>query len=419
MNGSTTRATRREIREQRTKGSGRVYDFTTVIDRHGTGSEKWHLIDESMGKGNDDVLALSVADMEFRPAPQIVDALVDSSRNDIFGYDCVTDDYRDAVVSWMSRHHGFEVDPAWISVSDGVMPAINVALRAFTHPGDRVIIQRPVYYPFTMAAERTGLTILDNELILGDDGRYVMDFDDLERKASDPRCTAIIVCNPHNPVGRVWTPDELRRLGDIAIENGLTILCDEIHADFAHPGHRVTMFSTLGERYARHCLEFTAPTKTFNLAGLLCSNVIIPDPELKRAFDVAAENIGGLTVSHFGLVACRAAYESAEGWLEQLRGVLSSNLAILRDMAGSCDGLRLIEPEGTYLAWLDCRGLGLDADGLRDLMRGTGRVYLDEGVLFGASGSGFERVNLACPTSMMERAASGIRDAALAASVAR
>ncbi|WP_366944459.1 MalY/PatB family protein [uncultured Bifidobacterium sp.] len=396
-----------------------MYDFTTVVDRHGTGSEKWHLIDENMGEGNGDVLALSVADMEFRPAPQIVDALVESARNDIFGYDYVTDAYRDAVVSWMSRRHGFEVDPAWISVSDGVMPAVNVALRAFTHPGDRVIIQRPVYYPFTMAAEHTGLTILDNELILGDDGRYVMDFDDLERKASDPRCTAIIVCNPHNPVGRVWTSDELRRLGDIAIENGLTILCDEIHADFAYPGYHVTMFSTLGEKYARHCLEFTAPTKTFNLAGLLCSNVIIPDPERKRAFDIAAKNIGGLTVSHFGLVACRAAYTSAGAWLDELQGVLSSNLSIVREMADSCDGLRLIEPEGTYLAWLDCRELGLDSDALRDIMRGTGRVYLDEGSLFGRSGCGFERLNLACPTAMMERAVSGIADAARSVSAGR
>lgn len=213
-----------------------------------------------------------------------------------------------------------------------------------------------------------------------------------------------MLCNPHNPVGRVWSADELRRLGDICIAHGVTILADEIHADFAYPGHDVTMFGTLGERYAGHCYEFTAPTKTFNIAGLLCSNVITVNPELKREFDVAAENIAGLTVSHFGLVACQAAYERAEPWLDALMGVLADNLSLLREFAERTPGLRLIEPEGTYLAWLDCRGLGFgSADELRDFMRDRARVYFDEGVLFGENGAGFERVNLACPKALLKQ----------------
>ena len=381
-----------------------MYDFQSVVERRGTTSIKWHMIEDDMGVGSEDVIAMSVADMEFKPAPEIVEALVEAAQHDIFGYDYATDGYFRALTAWMSRRHNWDIDPAWVSLSDGVMPAVNTALRAVTHPGDKVILQGPVYYPFTAAAEHNGLTILDNRLILGDDGHYVMDFDDLEAKASDPRCTALMLCNPHNPVGRVWSADELRRLGDICIAHGVTILADEIHADFAYPGHDVTMFGTLGERYAGHCYEFTAPTKTFNIAGLLCSNVITVNPELKRAFDVAAENIAGLTVSHFGLVACQAAYERAEPWLDALMGVLADNLSPLREFAERTPGLRLIEPEGTYLAWLDCRGLGFgSADELRDFMRDRARVYFDEGVLFGENGAGFERVNLACPKALLKQ----------------
>ncbi|KAB5608675.1 MalY/PatB family protein [Bifidobacterium jacchi] len=381
-----------------------MYDFRTLVDRRGTMSEKWHLIEEDMGPGNDDVLALSVADMEFKPAPQIVAALVDAARHDVFGYDYATDAYYDALIGWMRRRHGFDVARQWVRLSDGVMPAINAALRAVSRPGDKVIIQRPVYYPFTVVAEANGLTILDNELRVEQDGTYVMDVEDLARKAADPRCTAMIVCNPHNPVGRVWTADELRTVADICIDNDVTLLSDEIHADFAYPGHATTMLGTLGERYRAHCMEFTAPTKTFNLAGLACSNVIIADPGLRRAFDIAAANIGGLTVSHFGLVACQAAYEQAEPWLDELLDVLSGNLALVRDFASGVDGIRLVEPEGTYLAWLDCRGLGMDADDLCDFMRRRARVYFDEGIMFGASGAGFERVNLACPAAMLSQA---------------
>lgn len=391
-----------------------AYDFETLVDRRGSMSSKWHHIVEDMGEGNDDVIALSVADMEFKPAPEIVQALVEAAQNDIFGYDYATDEYLDAVIGWMRRRHGIEVRREWIRLSDGVMPAVNVALRALTHPGDAVIIQQPVYYPFMNAARNNGLTILNNGLVLDEaTGRYEIDFDDLERKAADPRCTAMLLCNPHNPVGRVWTREELKRIGDICLKHDVVVLADEIHADFAHPGHTTTMYGALGEPYASHCVTFTAPTKTFNLAGLACSNAVIRDEGLRRRFDVAAENIGELTVSHFGLVACIAAYNKAEGWFDALGKVLETNLAVLRDFADSHEGLRLIEPEGTYLAWLDCRGLGMDADELCEFMRGKARVYFDEGSMFGPAGDGFERVNLACPTSLLERALNQI-DQALA-----
>lgn len=387
-----------------------MYDFQSLVDRHNTGSAKWKLIEDDMGEGNEDVIALSVADMEFRPAPEIVEALVHSAQHDIFGYDCVTEAYIQAVCAWMKQRCHCDIQPEWISVSDGVIPALHTALRAVTHVGDKVIVQQPVYYPFMSAAEHTGVTLLNNELILDQNNRYVMDFEDLERKVQDPRCTALVLCNPHNPVGRVWSVDELRRLGDICIENGVTVLSDEIHADFAYEGHEVTLFAALGERYAQHCIDFTAPTKTFNLAGLLCSNVIIAHPELKKAYDIAAENVGGHAVSHAGLIACQAAYERAGAWLDELKLVLQTNLEHVRKFTEDLP-ITLIEPEGTYLAWLDFRGLGMTPERLCEFMRKQARVYGDEGSIFGQAGDGFERINLACPTELLDKALNNIRDA--------
>lgn len=388
-----------------------MYDFDTVIDHSQLASEKWAAVRQDMGPNSDDVLALSVADMEFTTAPEIIEALHRAVDGGVFGYEYCTDAYYEALQSWMSEHHHWNIRKEWITPSDGVMTAVFTGLRAVTHPGDAVIIQRPVYYPFTNAALRNGLTILNNELVQNAAGRYEMDYEDLERKASEPRCTAMILCNPHNPVGRVWSAEELRRLADICVRHGVTILADEIHADFAYPGHEVTMFSTLGEDVAAHCMEFTAPSKTFNLAGLITSNVVIPDAALRRSFGIAADNVAGLSVNHFGLVACQAAYEHGADWLNELRTYLNGNLEVLREFASGNDAIDLVEPEGTYLAWLDCRKLKMSAEELRDFMRYQARVYFDEGVLFGDGGAGFERVNIACPRSMLERACEGVEQA--------
>ena len=386
-----------------------MYDFTTVIDQRRSNSTKWHELDAD--NAPDDAIALSVADMEFATAPEIADAMVHAACHDVLGYEDVCQDYKSSVIGWMRRRHHAGFTPEMLSVSDGVMPAINTALRALSEPGDSVIVQQPVYYPFMDAAKNNRLTLLNNQLVLQPDGSYVMDFEDLERKAADPRCHAIILSNPHNPVGRVWTPEELKQLADICIAHGVTILSDEIHADFTYPGYAVTFLGTLGERYAQHCIEFTAPSKTFNLAGLLCSNVFIADRELRERYAAASQEIGGMRVNHFGLVACQAAYDHAQPWLEALTRVLEQNLALLRQFAAKAPGLTLIEPHGTYLAWLDCRGLGMDAGGLEQFMRRQARVYCDEGALFGPAGAGFERLNLACPTTLFQRALSQIGQA--------
>ena len=386
-----------------------MYDFTTVMDHRHDQSAKWQ---EVYAKGVDEeAVALSVADMEFATAPEIVEAMVNAAQHDVLGYENVGEEYKDAVIGWMKRRHHADFTPDMLSVSDGVMPAIHTALRALTAPGDSVIVQQPVYYPFMKAAAHNELRLLNNELIRRTDGSYAMDFDDLAAKASDPRCHAIIVSNPHNPVGRVWTPDELRRLGDICIANNVTVLCDEIHADFAYPDHEATMFGTLGDTYAQHCIEFTAPSKTFNLAGLLCSNIFIANPALRDRYAAASESISGMMANHFGLVACCAAYEHAAPWLDAMQSVLVTNLGLLRTFADETSGVSLVEPEGTYLTWLDCTGLGMDAATLERFMHERAHVYCDEGIMFGKSGSGFERLNLACPTALLERALNQIGQA--------
>ncbi|WP_369344980.1 MalY/PatB family protein [Bifidobacterium aquikefiricola] len=381
-----------------------MVDFDTLVERRKDTSAKWQVIHDEMGDGCDDVLALSVADMEFPTCPAVTEAIINSAKHDILGYDHIPDEYYDALGSWMGKHHHLEVKPEQVTTTAGVMPAVLAALRAITHPGDKVILQRPVYYPFTHAAEYAGLTILDNELVRDSNGHYSIDFEDLTSKAADPRCKAMLVCNPHNPVGRVWTRDELTRMADICLSNDVTILADEIHADFSYDGHEVTMMSNLSDEVAQHCMEFTAPTKTFNLAGLACSNAIIKNTSLKRDFDIAVANAGGLTVNHFGYVACQAAYEHGEAWLDDLRKYLAKNLSIVRDFADSQHDISLIEPEGTYLAWLDCNGLGMNNEELKNFMRTKARIFMDEGCMFGASGSGFERVNMACPASFLSEA---------------
>lgn len=384
-----------------------MYDFSTIIPRDRTTSVKWHHIEQDMGEQYDDVLALSIADMEFATAPSIVDAIVHAAKHDILGYEQPSMQYYDALASWMSTYHHFEIEQQWVSVTTGVMPSINAAVRALTKPGDAMIVQTPVYPPFFDVARNNNLRLLDNQLLL-EKKRYRIDFDDLERKAADPNVTVLLICNPHNPVGRVWHAEELRRMADICVRHNVTLLCDEIHADFVPHASSLTMLGSLGEQYAANTIEFTAPTKTFNIAGLPCANVIIRDPKLKQAFDIAVARDGASHVSHFSLVACLAGYTKTRPWFDELLTVIASNVELMKQFADQQHGVELIEAEGTYLAWLDCRGLGLSPERLCKVMRYDARVYADEGTMFGAAGAGFERINLACPPTMLEQALQGM-----------
>lgn len=378
----------------------KTYDFDRIVDRHGTNAVKYDALTDVFG--SKELLPLWVADMDFATPDFILDALRRRLDHPVLGYTQLPDDYWPQIAAWIEARHGWRPDPAWMRFIPGIVKGIGMAVLALTRPGDKVVIQPPVYHPFRLVPEQMGRRVVCNPLRRTGD-RYEMDFEQLEALLDDD-CRLLLLSNPHNPAGIVWPEETLRRLAAICDRRGVVVVSDEIHCDMALYGHRHRPFASVSDAAAHCSVTFGAPTKTFNIAGLLCSNVITVNPELKREFDVAAENIAGLTVSHFGLVACQAAYERAEPWLDALMGVLADNLSLLREFAERTPGLRLIEPEGTYLAWLDCRGLGFgSADELRDFMRDRARVYFDEGVLFGENGAGFERVNLACPKALLKQ----------------
>lgn len=398
------------------------YNFDQEINRKDTQSAKWGVIqdpdnpsrwittDDYFGDGR--VLPLWVADMDF-PAPQpVVDALVSRAQHGIFGYTLRTDSYDEAVVAWMKRRHGWDIEPGWILSTPGVVPAINLLIRTFTNPGEKVLVQRPVYYPFFDAIENNGAGIVSSSLVLKD-GRYEMDFADFEKQAADPSVTLFILCSPHNPVGRVWTREELARVGEICLNHQVLVVADEIHADLIYKGATFTPFAAISGALAENTVVCTAPSKTFNLAGLHTSNLIIPKASLRRRFQQTLNSCGmGKWANPFGVVACETAYREGEDWLAQVMAYIEGNLDYLQQFIDAhLPRIRLIRPEGTYLVWLDCRELGLSNRGLKHLMMEDARIFPDEGYIFGPEGDGFERFNIACPRSILEDALQRIRRA--------
>ncbi|MBV7273705.1 MalY/PatB family protein [Clostridium thailandense] len=388
-----------------------MYDFNTIFSRRNVGAAKWDSITQEMGVAGEDIIPLSVADMEFKVAPEIVTAIKKVADFAAYGYTIPTESYYEAVIGWMERRHNWKIKKEWISLSTGVVPAFNTAIRAFTHPGDKVIIQQPVYYPFGKAITNNGCQVVNNALIYKG-GNYTIDFDDLEEKVKDPLVKILLFCNPHNPVGRVWTEEELNRVGEICLKAGVLVISDEIHFDFVFKPYKHKVFATLSQEFQDNSLILTAPSKTFNLAGLQCSNVIIPNSKLKAQFDNANERTGFFSLNHFAYAACEAAYNEGELWLDELLEYLEGNLNYLKSfMAKELPQVKVIETEGTYLVWLDCKALGLTNSELEKLMKEKARIFLDEGYIFGASGAGFERVNIACPRAMLEKALNNMKNA--------
>lgn len=386
------------------------FDFDEMIDRRNTDSIKY---DSGLRRGKPaDVLPLWVADMDFRTPPAVAEALIARARHGVFGYSETGKAYFDAVRGWFERRFSYYVQPEWLVETPGVVFALSVALRAYTQPGDAVIIQQPVYYPFAEMIQTNGRRMVVNELLYRD-GAYSIDFEDFESKIRQNGVKAFILCSPHNPVGRVWTRKELVRLGEICLQNNVLVVSDEIHADFVYPGHTHTVFAGISEAFANNCVLCTAPSKTFNLAGLQISNIFIPNPERKRAFAAELRRMGQSHPNVMGMDACRAAYTHGEQWLDELRAYLLQNLAFLRGFVKeSLPGIRLVEPEGTYLAWLDFNGLGLSGRELDDFMLHKAGLWLDAGEMFGAGGAGFQRVNIACPRATLKLALEKL-DAAL------
>lgn len=378
------------------------FDFDEVIDRKNTDSIKY---DFAVQRGKPEgVLPLWVADMDFRTPPCVTEALAAKSRHGVFGYSESGMDYFMAVKNWFERNHAWTIEREWLVKTPGVVFAICTAIRALTSEGEAVMIQQPVYYPFEESIISNRRKMVVNPLIYSGGG-YQMDLDDFERKIKQEKVRLFILCSPHNPVGRVWREDELVRVGEICREHGVTVIADEIHSDFVYPGHRHLVFANIRPGFAEMTITCTAPTKTFNLAGLQISNILIPDGVKRRMFRQELVRSGYSQVNIMGITACRAAYTDGYEWLDELRSYLFENLRFLRNfLKNRIPRVKLVEPEGTYLIWLDFNSLGLDRNGLEDLITNKAGLWLDAGSIFGAGGEGFQRLNIACPRSLLEKA---------------
>jgi len=375
------------------------YDFDHVIDRHGTYSIKYDPV--SRGKPAD-VLPLWVADMDFAAPPCVTDALVARAQHGIFGYSEPDDGYFSVIRNWFEKRFNWSVEREWLTVTPGVVSAVYIAVRALTEPGDGIVIQQPVYYPFESSVKQTGRKLLVNELSYNN-GRYSIDFDDFEEKIKQAKL--FVMCNPHNPAGRVWTGDELVRMGEICLRHNVTVIADEIHQDFIFPGHKHLAFAALDPRFADRAVTCTSPSKTFNLAGLLLANIFISNETLRGKFKQEYARCGLSQPGVMGLAACKAAYQDGEDWLEQLISYLSGNMALIKNfLQSSIPKIKLVEPEGTYLAWLDCLELGLSARELDTLITEKCKLWLSNGHSFGRGGDGFQRMNAACPRSVLSEA---------------
>ena len=389
-------------------------NFDIEIDRRHTGSVKWEFVIDSEDPskksrtdacfGSNRILPMWVADMDFPSPEPVVKALQERARHGIFGYTQPDQAYLEAVTGWMKKRHAWPVEESWIVTTQGVVPALHLLVRALTQPGDKILIQQPVYYPFFSAIEKNGCRIVSNSLVLTE-GHYHMDYDDLESKAADPDVKLAILCSPHNPVGRVWTREELHRFGHICLRNHVRVISDEIHGDLVYPGVTFCSFSMADSVFQENSIVCTAPSKTFNLAGLQTSNIVIPDRKIRQKFKESLLSNGLFGLNPFGTTACRVAYEEGEPWLEDLLRYLKKNLdALITLFERDIPEIRVIHPQGTYLVWFDCRSLGLDKHQLRNLFLNRARVFLDEGSLFGPEGDGFQRINIACPRPLLMEA---------------
>lgn len=380
------------------------YDFETVVNRASTGSSKWEQMKGWNPNVAEDIVPFSVADMELKNPPQIIEGLKKYLDSAILGYTLPTEHYLHAVCEWMKRRHNWEIKPDWIMGSTGVVSAFYTAIRALSNPGDGVIIMTPVYYPFYSAIERNRRRIVKNPLIKTESS-YLIDFDDLENKAKDPNNKILLFCSPHNPVGRVWTKDELERVGEICLRNNVLIISDEIHFDLIMPGYHHTVFASLSEEFADQCIVCTAPSKTFNLAGMQTSNIVIKNKEIRDMYLRESEANGFFTLSILGYKACEIAYTECEDWLNQLIKLVAHNHNELKKyMETNIPQIKVYDLQGTYLQWMDFRQLGLGKDELEKVMHEKAQVFFDEGYVFGEEGEGFERMNLACPTQTMMNA---------------
>jgi len=386
------------------------FNFDEIIERANTDSIKWSRKHLKQHFGGEDSVPMWIADMDFKAAPAIIDAVVARAKHGVYGYGHKSDEFLEAAVAWQKKRNDWDIQKEWILFTPGIIPALNFILETFCNPGDKVIIQSPVYYPFANIINNNGLHISNNPLELRN-GRYEINYEQLEEVARDGRAKVMILCSPHNPVGRVWTEDELKRVGEICIRNNVLVVTDEIHSDLVYPPHRHTPFAKISEEFKMNSIVCTSPSKTFNLAGLQLSNIIVPNERLRRDLYHKISTID-IDPGSFATVAQIAAYHQGEEWLEQLLVYLQRNLQLIsKFVAERMPKVRMIKPEATYLAWLDFSAYGLTDEDLRVLMQKDAKVALDDGYIFGPGGENFQRINFACPQSMLKDALNRIAKA--------
>lgn len=378
------------------------YDFDTYIDRRGTSCIKWDFGMER--KGRDDLLPLWVADMDFKLPDEIVSDITNRASQGVFGYTDPKADYFDAVNGWFERRHGFKVDHDWITITHGVVYGIVLAIRAFTEPGEAVMIQQPVYYPFAESVRVNKRKLVNNQLVYKD-GKYEIDFDDFEKKIVEEKVKLFLLCSPHNPVGRVWSRDELIRIADICKHHDVYVFADEIHSDFIYSSFAHTSYMTLGDGYRDKLILGTSPSKTFNMAGLQVANIIIPNKDVREKFRYENMITGYSQCNAVGLEATKSVYTKGDKWVDELIEYLEGNLSFVRDfLKEKLPKVKLVEPEGTYLIWLDFSKITDSHKELEDLIVDKAHLWLDPGIIFGKETSLFERINIACPRSILKQA---------------
>lgn len=379
-----------------------MYDFETRIERKGTDCVKWDIDNPKVnGEG---MLPMWVADMDFACPPEVTEAIVKRAAHPIYGYPLKSAAFFESLQEWIRKRFGVEVETSWMAGIPGVIPGIHVAIEAYTSPGERVLVQTPVYYPFFHAVENRGRQVVRSSL-RERDGRYEMDWDDLAEKLSDPAVKLMLLCSPHNPVGRVWTRQELERLGALCVEHGVIVVSDEIHADLVYEKGSHTPYYSLAPELARQSVTFLAASKTFNLAGLFTSYILTENRQLLRDFTVAASKMGCENLNLFGMEATIAAYRHGEPWLNELLAYLQQNATYIhRYLAEHVPDVKMPVPQATYLGWIDFRRLGLKQPELNRLLREKAKLGFHDGVTFGQEGEGFQRINFACPRSVVEEA---------------
>ena len=381
------------------------YNFDEIIPRRGTNSYKWD------SAGDADVLPMWVADMDFRTAPPVVEALRKRAEHGIFGYVRVPDAYYAAVTNWFTRRHDWQIEKEWIIYTTGVVPALSAVIKALTIPGDKVMVQTPVYNCFFSSIRNNGCGMIANPLIYRN-GTYQIDFADLEQKAADPSVKVLLLCNPHNPAGRVWTKQELTRIGDICIRNNVWVIADEIHCELVFPGHTYIPFASISQEFLMHSVTCTSPSKAFNLAGLQIANIISADTDIRIKIDKAINVNEVCDVNPFGVEALMAAYNDSEEWLEELKQYLFANYNYLRAYFAEClPEFPVSMLEGTYLVWVDCSVLNQSSDEIVKTLLEKEKLWVNEGGLYGEAGEGFIRINIACPRQQLVEGLNKLRRA--------